>query len=89
MLSVTVLYYVYFFSFAVKVLHQHENIMEDYDSAAFITCWHCLEFLIMNEKISECFQKKCNFFHFMYMYITFLYFNFLLLCRNSKCWICH
>ena len=46
-----------FFSFAVKVLHQHENIMEDYDSAAFITCWHCLEFLIMNEKICECFQK--------------------------------
>ena len=41
----------------LKLLHQHENIMEDYDSAAFITCWHCLEFLIMNEKISECFQK--------------------------------
>ena len=50
--------------------------MENYDSVAFITCWHCLEFLIMNEKISKVFfQNNVILYHVIInvqnMYITF------------------
>ena len=53
-----------------------ENIMEGYEVIGFLACWHCLEFLILNDKISKfckyvlissennCF-KNCKYFSFL------------------------
>ena len=54
--------------------------MEDYDCVAFITCWHCLEFLIMNEKISKCFLKNTVILHHVFfIHDMIFYFNIFVL----------